>query len=244
MHTGNWRSAVKSGVTCPADLERYYRRGIRVFSFLELHAKVFVFDDHAFVGSTNISHRSSTRLIEAIIRVRSKRDVEAARDFVRSLCIHQLDLPAIERLGQLYRPPKFDNAGSNPRGSRVLIMDLTAEQGEGRETQVQPPKPVWTEYFKIDVDDATKPRPQFRLRNAETKIENTYQVSRHHHNWTIEIPDAHMPRPAILRLARLGRNHYEYSVVRPDDPDFQNLDWSLNNYDNPLHSHGRRWFVM
>lgn len=237
-------NAVKAGVTCPADLERYVRRGTKVFSFLELHAKVFVFDEHAFVGSANVSHRSSTRLVEAIVRVRGKRDVRDAREFVRSLCIHELDLTELQRLGKLYRPPKFTTSGPNPTGSRILVMELTREQGAGRETQVQPPKPVWTEYFKLNVDDQTKPLPRIQLRNTETQTENSYPVSHHDHNWTIEVPAARMPRPAILRMARLGRHHYEYSVVRPSDPDFQNLDWSLNNCENPHHTHGRRWFMM
>ena len=233
--------AVSSGQTCPMDLEIFLQRGARVYSFLDLHAKVFVFDHCAFIGSTNVSYRSSTRLIEAIVRVQSRREVNLARGFVRGLCLHELDLTAIPRLQRIYRPPLFSSSGSNPASSRVLIMELT---GESRVTQVQPPKPVWTEYFRIDVDHPNLRLPTIRLRDATTQTEVARPVVYHDHNWTIEIVGAKSPRPAILRMRRLGRNYYEYSVFKRSDTEFQQLTWDLENYQNPLRTHGRRWFVM
>jgi hypothetical protein len=236
--------AIRSGQTCPADLESFRQRGIRIYSFLNLHAKVYVFDRVAFIGSANMSHQSDTRLMEAVIQVQSNREVRAARDFVRGLCLHELDLAAIRRLQRIYRPPRFTSAGVNPASSRVLVMELTREQGPGRATQVQPPKAVWTEYFGINVDDPNVYLPKLRLLNGKTQAEVVRPVVYHDHNWTIEIADAQMPRPAILRMSRLGRNRYEYSVMRRGDPEFQLLDWDLNNYHNPLRTHGRRWLMM
>src|SRR4051794_33416057 len=60
--------AVKSGQTCPADLMRLQKRGVAIYSYQNLHGKVFVFGDVAFVGSTNVSNRSARILVEAALR--------------------------------------------------------------------------------------------------------------------------------------------------------------------------------
>src|SRR6266566_1106224 len=44
--------AVKSGQTCPADILKLIRAGVDVYNVPNLHAKVFVFRNRAFIGST------------------------------------------------------------------------------------------------------------------------------------------------------------------------------------------------
>src|SRR5688500_16972317 len=56
-------NAVKGGQTHPKDLKRLYDTGVRVFCCEHLHAKVFLFDRTAFVGSTNASNRSANTLV-------------------------------------------------------------------------------------------------------------------------------------------------------------------------------------
>src|SRR5579884_2935049 len=51
-------NTVSSGGTCPAALRQLLKRGVKIFSAQNLHAKVFVFDGVAFVGSANASTRS------------------------------------------------------------------------------------------------------------------------------------------------------------------------------------------
>ena len=51
--------AVKSGQTSPAELLKLHRKGVKVYSIENLHAKVFVFGRTAFVGSANVSQRSN-----------------------------------------------------------------------------------------------------------------------------------------------------------------------------------------
>ena len=126
-----------------------------------------------------------------------------------------------------------------------LIMDLTQEQGPGRETQVQPPKGAWIVFFNVDLDDAAN-LPEYTLQNqrdadADPEIR---PVVEHDHNWTVEIAGAEQPRPAIIRIRRVDTNAYHYWIYRPHDPEFEHCNWILDTYPNPHWHSGRRWLVI
>ncbi len=108
--------AVKSGQTCPADLLAMVKRGVRVFSVPNLHAKVFVLGRVAFIGSANVSRRSAGTLIEAALRTREPSTVQAARRFVGDHCLHELTPELLKRLAKIYRLPRL--AGGQLRKSR------------------------------------------------------------------------------------------------------------------------------
>jgi hypothetical protein len=97
---------VKSGQTCPADLRQLQKRGVVIYSAPRLHAKVYVFDGFAFIGSANVSSRSAGTLIEAMLHITDRGTISAARKFVSSLCLHELSPNAIDRLQRIYRPPQ------------------------------------------------------------------------------------------------------------------------------------------
>lgn len=105
--------AVASGQTSPAELIKLVRRGVRVFSVPNLHAKVFVFGRSAYIGSTNVSSRSASHLVEAVVRTTHPHAVQTARQFVQELCVHELSPTVLKRLAKLYRPPIV------PGGKRV-----------------------------------------------------------------------------------------------------------------------------
>jgi len=126
-----------------------------------------------------------------------------------------------------------------PRGRR-LVMHLTLEQGPGRMTQVQPPRAVWERYFGVDLENplALAVRNERGVEGYEVR-----PVVRHHHVWTIEIPEADVPRPAIIRFRRTGRRRYVYSVFTPADPEYSALDRLLTTSYNPWRTKAqeRRW---
>lgn len=97
--------AVASGQTCPAELRKLLKRGVRVFSIPNLHAKVFVLGRAAFIGSANVSNRSASQLVEAVIRTTEVSVVRSARDFVHKHCLHELTPGVLKELAKLYRPP-------------------------------------------------------------------------------------------------------------------------------------------
>ena len=128
---------------------------------------------------------------------------------------------------------------ARPRGRR-LVMQLTLEQGPDRMTQVQPPRAVWERYFGIDLEDPTA----LAVRNE--RAPGGYEarpIVRHHHVWTIEIPEADVPRPAIIRFQRTGRRRYAYSVVTPADAEYRALDRLLRTSHNPWRTkpQERKW---
>jgi len=97
--------AVASGQTCPADLLKLVKRGVAVYSVPNLHAKVFVLGKTAYVGSTNVSGRSASQLVEAVLRTTEPGTVQAARKFVVDHCLHELTPEVLKHLSKLYRPP-------------------------------------------------------------------------------------------------------------------------------------------
>ena len=126
-----------------------------------------------------------------------------------------------------------------------LVMDLTREQGWGRESQVQPPLKIWALFFGV-TDIYAGNLPAFRLvnRRARDTEEPTRPAVLHHHNVTIEIAGATGSRPAILRMIQTGRYEYEYIVYRPEMSNFAVLDSLLEEVPNPFRSgNERRWFI-
>lgn len=123
--------AVKSGQTCPADLLAMVRRGVRVFSVSNLHAKVFVLGCVAFIGSANVSRRSARTLIEAALRTREPAAVRAARAFVGDHCLHELTPELLKRLAKLYRPAA--GSVSPPTLPRLWLAQLDLQEWSERD---------------------------------------------------------------------------------------------------------------
>lgn len=109
------RAAVAAGQTCPSELARLTKRGVRIFSVENLHAKVFVLGNRAYVGSANASHHSAGRLLEAVTATTDRRVVLAARSYVRRLCQHELGPEELRRLERIYRPPRIAGRGLSQR---------------------------------------------------------------------------------------------------------------------------------
>jgi len=99
---------VRSGATCPAELKKLMMtKRVRVYSVANLHAKVFVFGPTAVIGSTNVSQPSANALVEAVVATTDRKVVATARQFVRSLCLHELGPEGLDHLQRMYRPPRF-----------------------------------------------------------------------------------------------------------------------------------------
>ncbi|SRR6266481_5040672 len=112
-------NAVKSGQTHPADLKSLQKRGVIIYSVPNLHAKIYVFDDMAIVGSANVSNRSAGTLIESVLRTVDRGIVRSAKSFVESLCLHELSPGTLDRLQKIYRSPRIPGGTAkrtkNPR---------------------------------------------------------------------------------------------------------------------------------
>lgn len=124
--------AVKSGQTNPSELKILQDKGVRIFSSPSLHAKVFVFGEVAFVGSTNVSENSEDVYSEASIRCEQISVVSQARQFVRSLAINEMGPSRLERLIKIYDSRKRSGAGAKKKkkqiGPRFFVVRLTADE--------------------------------------------------------------------------------------------------------------------
>lgn len=123
-----------------------------------------------------------------------------------------------------------------------LIMELTLEQGPGRETQVQPPLNVWIRFF--DIDFASLPRLRFNRRDGPRRKQEVRPVVEHDHNWTVEIDGAAVERPAIIRILRTGNRSFDYWIYTPGKSEYYHCRWMLAGFPNPYRRRGRRWLII
>jgi hypothetical protein len=77
--------AIVTGQTNLSEVLIWIRRGARIRSMAQLHAKVLVLGCTSYVESTNVSLNSALRLNEAIVRTTEPTVVAAARHHVEAL---------------------------------------------------------------------------------------------------------------------------------------------------------------
>ena len=115
-------SAVRSGQTNPSDLLTLINRGVEVHSVKNLHAKVFVTGDQAFIGSTNVSNHSANGLLEAVVQTDSTSVVASCKQFVKSLRGEFVSPEHAKNLKKIYRPPKFSGVRHQPGRSKAAPL--------------------------------------------------------------------------------------------------------------------------
>lgn len=116
--------AVRAGQTCPAELLKLQKR-VSIYRCPNLHAKVFVFDRTAFIGSANASNHSAEVLQEAVFQTGDSAVVGAVRRFVQDLCLDLLGPKELKRLAKIYRPPKVPGGKERPtRAPRRKLPEL------------------------------------------------------------------------------------------------------------------------
>jgi hypothetical protein len=125
--------AVKSGQTNPAELMKLRKQGVRVFSMPNLHAKVFVFGQTTYVGSTNVSENSEDVYSEASIRSRQTSVVSSARQFVRSLAVNEMGPQKLEALIREYENRKKTGRLVKPLKNRIETRFFIVRLTEGEE---------------------------------------------------------------------------------------------------------------
>ena len=167
-------SSVRGGITHPGALLKLRKRGVRIFSYPLLHAKVFAFDSVGFVGSTNASTRSRDHLSEAVVRVKDVPTLADIRNYVDGLSVDELTKSDLEWLRKQYSPPSFSVPEVSDKGHRRLLMQIMKadQQGYSRH-QVQPPSGAWAEFFNLNIRTTRLPTlkrkrrepPTFRLRS-------------------------------------------------------------------------------
>lgn len=99
--------AARQGLTNPKEIRKLMKRGVKVYSRDNLHAKFFIIGDALIAGSANISHNSHDNLDEAAIITTSKTAFRQAREFFTKLCTEPVRPNYLDRCIKEYRPPQF-----------------------------------------------------------------------------------------------------------------------------------------
>jgi hypothetical protein len=124
------KRSVKAGLTNPFELEKFYRKGVKIYSCNNLHTKIFVFGAVAFIGSANVSRSSRDVLTEATIRTDTRSVLSDAKAFVRDVGLVELGKDEIVALQKIYVAPKSGGRtqGGRSRSSNLRIVHLDEPQ--------------------------------------------------------------------------------------------------------------------
>lgn len=129
--------AITSGQTSAPILIAAHKRGAKTYSCPNLHAKVFLFDQIAVVGSANLSRSSQKDLIEAAVVSDQPSVVSQAWHLIEQLRAKSqlLDEPALQRLAALpverhfqKRPPRLILEDAPHRSWLVSVSPLDPER--------------------------------------------------------------------------------------------------------------------
>ena len=94
-------TSVKAGQVSPLEIIKLLKRGVKIHSYADLHAKVYVFGNRTFVGSANVSN-SSQRLAEACIETTNSKLVAQAKAFIQELTGDLVTLEQAKKMVSLY----------------------------------------------------------------------------------------------------------------------------------------------
>jgi hypothetical protein len=107
--------AVAAGQTYPADLLTLQSKGVKIYSVNNLHAKMLVIGNKAFIGSANASTNSKNNLLEATLVTTDRNAVRSARTYILGLRGEPLGPERLKELSKLYKPPQFQSKTNQKR---------------------------------------------------------------------------------------------------------------------------------
>lgn len=99
-------NAIRSGQTNPNELLKLSKTGVEIYSWQNLHAKMFVIGKYLLVGSTNVSKNSELNYQEAIFVSNDKVQKEKAKDFICNICLNDIGEKTLRLLCKKYNPAK------------------------------------------------------------------------------------------------------------------------------------------
>lgn len=169
--------AVKSGQTNPYEVGKYLRAGVSIFTCANLHAKVFVFDGSAIVGSANLSQHSHNTLVEAGVITRDRDVVKAARGFIKSIQVERITPEYLKLCKRAYKPPQFGN-------------------GRFRKRTLQKVQPTYSRLWIAGISDVEFSEEENRISDRESKkalkeVKDTRRYEVNSSRWT---GDSHFTR--------------------------------------------------
>jgi hypothetical protein len=123
---------VKSGQTNPNELISLLKKGVKIYNYENLHAKMYLIGDKLFIGSSNASNNSANGLKESMLVSVEKSIVNEGKHRISELAITSLGLERLKQLKKVYKTPKFiggfpvANSKTNKKtiDSRIYVCKL------------------------------------------------------------------------------------------------------------------------
>jgi hypothetical protein len=97
-------SNVSSGQVSPDDIQKLYDKGVSIYNLGNLHAKVYLFDTTAIIGSANVSNHSANYLLEGAVLTNEKKVLRDVDRFISDHCNERVDQDYIELCKSYYNP--------------------------------------------------------------------------------------------------------------------------------------------
>ena len=194
------RSTVASGLTMPSEVLKLLKRGVDVHSVENLHAKVFVIGDRAYIGSTNVSKNSAENLVEATLVTSDAPVVRGCRLFVDSLRGELITPEFAKRMQKLYKPPEFrPGRKGGKRGATTRILH----------------SPLWLvplEYIHWHRADVAAHKAGLPRAKAELKSEKDFRVDSF--CWMGKGLDGLRKGDLVIQVLKDGREKLVHPVSR------------------------------
>ncbi len=133
---------VRAGQVNPFEVEEYLKRDVEVFSCTNLHAKVFVLDNKAVIGSANVSNHSKNSLVEGAVLTTDVAVVNSARGFVASLTGAPVTPAYVKSLKKEYHAPKIKGgkrgatSGTRDNHPRLWIDSISPVDFDEKENRL------------------------------------------------------------------------------------------------------------
>jgi hypothetical protein len=140
--------SIASGSTAPKVLRELFERGVSLYNFPALHAKVVVLDSTVFVSSANLSRSSQDQLYEAGIETNTPKIRSQALAFIESIIAQSVPitkdfLDRIDRIPIVKRPSpdlpsRSTNQGRKAFAGRIWLVGAHAlkEPTDGKQRQM------------------------------------------------------------------------------------------------------------
>ena len=150
---------IRAGNTNPEELLKYSKNGVYTYSWEGLHAKIFVFDNVSFVGSTNISKNSEHHLTELVIQSKAKSHARTLTGFIMSLAVEPLTPEYLKILLPAFRHYKKKRKRHGISKKKLKVN-------------------VWVQHIvDYEFTEAEEKTYKIGMKRAKTKIKNTKEYT-------------------------------------------------------------------
>lgn len=231
-------ATVKAGATNPHEIEKLIKRGVKVFSRRNLHAKIIVTDKEVLTGSANVSKNSRDTLEEAAILTDDRIALQRAKKFIDQICTEPVLPKYLKECIKSYRPPRVGGKQVGTKGmsrrakhAKLRIVSLI-DYANFPENEIEAYEKSERKAEKLIKDKKQSVLDSFRWSHKPKMADDLEQG-----DWVIQCIEhedksisVHPPAQLILldhyvRDKKTGKERYIFHLESPNGG--QKIDWKI-----------------